>query len=73
VRGRLNVQAENALRDRVRAKFDGDVPSNDIVSSLAYLCRETDRAAAALIKDLKDRSLLDSTLVVWGGEFGRTP
>jgi arylsulfatase A-like enzyme len=49
------------------------VPSNDIVSSLAYLCRETDRAAAALIKDLKDRSLLDSTLVVWGGEFGRTP
>lgn len=51
----------------------GDVPSNDIVSSLAYLCRETDRAAAALIKDLKDRGLLDSTLVVWGGEFGRTP
>jgi len=49
------------------------VPSNDIVSSLAYLCRETDRAAAALIKDLKDRGLLDSTLVVWGGEFGRTP
>jgi arylsulfatase A-like enzyme len=49
------------------------VPSNDIVSSLAYLCRETDRAAAALVKDLKDRGLLDSTLVVWGGEFGRTP
>jgi hypothetical protein len=36
-------------------------------------CRETDRAAAALIKDLKQRGLLDSTLVVWGGEFGRTP
>src|SRR5262245_28468799 len=48
----------------------GDVPSNDIVSSLAYLCRETDRAAAALVKD---RGLLDSTLGVWGGEFGRTP
>ncbi|HEY8458761.1 MAG TPA: DUF1501 domain-containing protein, partial [Blastocatellia bacterium] len=51
----------------------GDVPSNDIVGSLAYLCRETDRAAAALIKDLKARGLLDSTLVAWGGEFGRTP
>ena len=51
----------------------GDVPSNDIVSSLAYLCRETDRAAAALIKDLKNNGLLDTTLVVWGGEFGRTP
>ena len=37
------------------------------------LCRETDRAAAALVKDLKQRGLLDSTLVVWGGEFGRTP
>jgi Protein of unknown function (DUF1501) len=51
----------------------GDVASNDIVSSLAYLCRETDRAAAALIKDLKNHGLLDTTLVVWGGEFGRTP
>ncbi|MDQ3258094.1 MAG: DUF1501 domain-containing protein [Acidobacteriota bacterium] len=47
--------------------------SNDIVGTLGRLCRETDRAAAALIKDLKQRGLLDSTLVVWGGEFGRTP
>jgi uncharacterized protein (DUF1501 family) len=51
----------------------GDVPSNDIVNSLGYLSREKDRAAAALIKDLKDRGLLDSTLAIWGGEFGRTP
>ncbi len=36
-------------------------------------CRETDQASAALLKDLKQRGLLDSTLVVWGGEFGRTP
>jgi hypothetical protein len=36
-------------------------------------CRETDRPAAALIKDLKARGLLEDTLVVWGGEFGRTP
>jgi hypothetical protein len=36
-------------------------------------CRETDQPAAALLRDLKQRGLLDSTLVVWGGEFGRTP
>ncbi len=36
-------------------------------------CRETDRPAAALIQDLKARGLLEDTLVVWGGEFGRTP
>jgi uncharacterized protein (DUF1501 family) len=47
--------------------------NEDIVNKLAWLCRETDRAAAALVKDLKQRGLLDSTLVVWGGEFGRTP
>lgn len=36
-------------------------------------CDRTDKPAAALIRDLKQRGLLDSTLVVWGGEFGRTP
>jgi hypothetical protein len=36
-------------------------------------CREIDRPAAALVKDLKARGLLEHTLVVWGGEFGRTP
>ena len=35
-------------------------------------CRDSDQASAALILDLKDRGLLDDTLVVWGGEFGRT-
>ena len=35
-------------------------------------CRDTDQASAALIIDLKERGLLDDTLVVWGGEFGRT-
>lgn len=38
-----------------------------------YLCAQTDRCVAGLLKDLKQRGLLDSTLVVWGGEFGRTP
>jgi len=47
--------------------------NEDIVNKLGWLCRETDRAAAALVKDLKQRGLLDTTLVVWGGEFGRTP
>ena len=37
------------------------------------LCREMDKPVAGLIKDLKSRGLLDSTLVIWGGEFGRTP
>ena len=36
-------------------------------------CEQTDQPTAALLKDLKQRGLLDSTLVVWGGEFGRTP
>lgn len=36
-------------------------------------CSETDRPAAALVKDLKRLGLLDSTVVIWGGEFGRTP
>ena len=35
-------------------------------------CRDTDQASAALIKDLKQRGMLDDTLIVWGGEFGRT-
>jgi hypothetical protein len=39
----------------------------------ALHCRETDRPIAGLLKDLKRRGLLESTLVVWGGEFGRTP
>jgi hypothetical protein len=40
--------------------------------SIPKLCRETDQPAAALVRDLKQRGLLDDTLVVWGGEFGRT-
>ncbi len=40
---------------------------------LDKICREIDRPAAALVRDLKARGMLDDTLVVWGGEFGRTP
>jgi len=45
----------------------------DIVEKLPRLCRQTDKAVYALITDLKQRGLLEDTLVVWGGEFGRTP
>jgi hypothetical protein len=45
----------------------GDLPNN-----LKTRCQQTDQASAALLIDLKQRGLLDDTLVVWGGEFGRT-
>jgi hypothetical protein len=45
---------------------------NDLPRDLALQCKGTDQPTAALITDLKQRGLLDDTLVVWGGEFGRT-
>lgn len=45
----------------------------DIEKSVRSAAANTDAAAAALLTDLKERGLLDSTLVIWGGEFGRTP
>jgi hypothetical protein len=45
----------------------------NIKNDLAVIAKEVDQASAALIKDLKQRGMLDDTLVVWGGEFGRTP
>ena len=44
-----------------------------LISGLKKNCRDTDRASAALVSDLKQRGLLEDTLVLWGGEFGRTP
>ena len=46
---------------------------NSLTTELYNQCRDTDQPSAALIKDLKQRGLLDDTLVIWGGEFGRTP
>ncbi|GMU20800.1 MAG: hypothetical protein AMXMBFR13_08960 [Phycisphaerae bacterium] len=46
---------------------------DDIEANHRRLAGECDRAIAALLKDLKQRGLLDETLVIWGGEFGRTP
>src|SRR5436309_3214016 len=48
-------------------------PGADLGAALEQVCREVDRPCAALVQDLKQRGLLDETLVVWGGEFGRTP
>ncbi len=44
----------------------------NLPAGIQVQCRETDRAGAALVTDLKQRGLLDDTLVIWGGEFGRT-
>ena len=46
---------------------------SNLFTQLEKQCEDTDRPSAALVKDLKRLGLLDSTLVVWGGEFGRTP
>ncbi len=51
----------------------GEQKDTDIRYGLERQTKATDRACAALIKDLKQRGLLEDTLVVWGGEFGRTP
>ncbi len=52
----------------------GDNPQNTIdKQGLPDRCREVDQASAALLKDLKQRGMLEDTIVVWGGEFGRTP
>ncbi len=52
------------------ADWDHHVDLNKLMTEE---CRITDQPAAALLKDLKERGLMDETLVIWGGEFGRTP
>lgn len=47
--------------------------TDDVINKTPLLCGQTDQASAALIKDLKQRGLLESTLIIWAGEFGRTP
>jgi hypothetical protein len=48
-------------------------PGETLNKDFEKVCRDVDQASAALVLDLKSRGLLDDTLVVWGGEFGRTP
>lgn len=48
-------------------------PTENLETHLPQVCREMDQPASALVQDLKRRGLLENTIVVWGGEFGRTP
>ena len=48
-------------------------PGENLENDFETVCRQVDQGSAALIRDLKSRGLLDETLVIWGGEFGRTP
>ncbi|HTI51241.1 MAG TPA: DUF1501 domain-containing protein [Planctomycetaceae bacterium] len=59
----------------VQLFIDGQIFDNhtDLASGLKSACERTDQPIAALLNDLKQRGLLDSTLVIWGGEFGRLP
>jgi hypothetical protein len=59
--------AYNCLLARRLADHHGKLPQD-----LPKRCQQTDQASAALVQDLKQRGMLDDTLVVWGGEFGRT-
>ncbi len=77
--GRLCLLARRMSENGVRfvqlyhgAGSKWDAHSN-IESNHSELCKQTDLPIAGLLKDLKQRGLLDETLVVWGGEFGRTP
>ena len=57
----------------VQVSITGWDHHGDIRGNLPKLCAQTDQPIAGLLKDLKSRGLLDDTLVVWSGEFGRTP
>ena len=65
--------AERGVRFTQLMHSGWDQHNNLTTGQLAQQCLDTDQASAALVKDLKQRGLLDDTLVVWGGEFGRTP
>jgi hypothetical protein len=59
---------------RIVELFDADWDHHDaIATKLPAKCKQVDQAMAALVHDLRERGLLDHTLVVWGSEFGRTP
>ena len=65
--------AERGVRFTQLMHAGWDQHNNLTTGQLAQQCQDTDQPSAALVKDLKQRGLLDDTLVVWGGEFGRTP
>jgi hypothetical protein len=59
---------------RIVQLFDADWDHHtNLAAGLPRKCRDVDQAMSALVQDMKQRGLLDETLVIWGGEFGRTP
>jgi hypothetical protein len=59
---------------RVVQLYDADWDHHgNIAGRLPAKCKDVDQAMAALVRDLEQRGLLDETLIIWGGEFGRTP
>jgi len=60
------------LRGDARQKFQAGDQHKDLPKDLEAQCKSVDRGCMALLTDLKQRGLLEDTLVVWGGEFGRT-
>jgi hypothetical protein len=64
--------AERGVRF-IQVYHEGWDHHSNVEGGIKTQCRQTDQACAALIRDLKTRGLLEDTLVVWGGEFGRTP
>jgi len=59
---------------RVVELYDSDWDHHsNLANSLPRKCKDVDRPMSALISDLKERGMLDDTLVIWAGEFGRTP
>ena len=67
--GRTRCPLHSAVQ-RHRQQWDSHTA---IEKNHSRLCRSMDKPVAGLLKDLKQRGLLDETLVIWGGEFGRTP
>ena len=65
--------AERGVRFTQLMHAGWDQHNNLTTGQLGVQCQDTDQPSAALVKDLKQRGLLEDTLVVWGGEFGRTP
>ncbi len=73
----LDVSRRHFLRECgvgfINIYHEGWDAHSDVTGNVRNNCAATDKASAALVTDLKRRGLLDDTLVVWGGEFGRTP
>ena len=71
--GKMLFAADDGSNGEELWRSDGTPTGTALVKDITQNCRDTDKACAALVKDLKQRGMLDNTLVVWGGEFGRTP